>query len=217
MSLLHYYRCHDCLGICTVEEKLEGSLQCCACKCTNIAYLGRTDIKKDVLVEDCKLSPCDSSCTSARGPHCKCECKGENHGTHRKITITRDTVHNVAQLEWEIEKAECLALTAEEYRRSVKCAEEVFAKKYPRAWQQMGSKVGAQSLISDPNDRAEFGYFAEQYNKANKSTRHNNRLKILQDLIYYVSSERYDVKEEMQEEQYSDWIPVDFPEMYYAH
>jgi hypothetical protein len=93
---LHFYRCVDCLSICTSEEQLnyrgrDGYLtaggKCGACDGA-LEYLGRTE--RDRLIKEHEACPCDDRCTSARGPCCSCRCGGENHGTNRTVRVRTD-------------------------------------------------------------------------------------------------------------------------------
>jgi hypothetical protein len=94
---LHFYRCTDCLSICTSPQPLScrdrhGYLvaggKCGACD-GSLEYLGRTE--RDRLIKEHEACPCDDRCTSARGPNCSCRCGGENHGSNMTVTIRTDT------------------------------------------------------------------------------------------------------------------------------
>src|SRR5712691_11140051 len=93
---LHFYRCADCLSICTSPEPLSYRHQhgymvaggkCGACDGT-LEYLGKTE--RDRLIKQHEACPCDDRCTSARGPNCSCRCGGENHGSNLTVTIRTD-------------------------------------------------------------------------------------------------------------------------------
>ncbi len=93
---LHFYRCADCLSICTSADELRyrdrngymiAGGKCGACD-GSLEYLGRTE--RDRLVKEHEACPCDDRCTSARGPHCSCRCGGENHGSNMTVTVRTD-------------------------------------------------------------------------------------------------------------------------------
>jgi hypothetical protein len=93
---LHFYRCTDCLSICTSGEQLSyrdrhgyivAGGKCGACDGT-LEYLGCTE--RDRLIKEHEACPCDDRCTSARGPNCSCRCGGENHGSHMAVTVETD-------------------------------------------------------------------------------------------------------------------------------
>jgi hypothetical protein len=93
---LHFYRCADCLSICTSVEALSyrhhhgyivAGGKCGACDGT-LEYLGQTE--RDCLIKEHEACPCDDRCTSARGPNCSCRCGGENHGSNMTVTVRTD-------------------------------------------------------------------------------------------------------------------------------
>jgi hypothetical protein len=93
---LHFYRCADCLSICTSPEQLSyrdphgymvAGGKCGACD-GSLEYLGRTE--RDRLIKEHEACPCDDRCTSARGPNCSCRCGGENHGSNMTVTVRTD-------------------------------------------------------------------------------------------------------------------------------
>jgi hypothetical protein len=93
---LHFYRCTDCLSVCTSAELLSyrnrsGDIvaggKCGACDGI-LEYLGRTE--RDRLIKEHDACPCDDRCTSARGPNCSCRCGGANHGSHMTVTVRTD-------------------------------------------------------------------------------------------------------------------------------
>jgi hypothetical protein len=93
---LHFYRCADCLSICTSADALQyrharGYLvpggKCGACD-GPLEYLGRTE--RDRLIKEHEACPCDDRCTSARGPNCSCKCGGQNHGSNMTVTVRTD-------------------------------------------------------------------------------------------------------------------------------
>src|SRR5712691_10102153 len=93
---LHFYRCADCLSICTSQEQLSYRHQrgymvaggkCGACDGA-LEYLGKTE--RDRLIKEHEACPCDARCTSALGPNCSCRCGGENHGSNMTVTVRTD-------------------------------------------------------------------------------------------------------------------------------
>lgn len=73
----HYYRCNDCLTVSSVDgDQLTGAL-CGACG-GKLEHMGR--VHAATLVKGSAQCVCDARCTCAMGPHCDCQCGGENHG-----------------------------------------------------------------------------------------------------------------------------------------
>ena len=93
---LHFYRCADCLSVCTSPDLLQyrdrhgctvQGGKCGACD-GQLEYLGRTE--RDRLIKEHEACPCDDRCTSARGPNCTCRCGGENHGSNLTVKVRTD-------------------------------------------------------------------------------------------------------------------------------
>ena len=90
----HYYRCADCLSVITTEVKVRPVQippsysysygECGACS-GRMEYLG--EVCRDHLVRRELRVPCDARCTGAAGPHCECQCGGENHGSNRLVEV----------------------------------------------------------------------------------------------------------------------------------
>lgn len=74
----HYYRCNDCLSVTAADQPEHWhNAECGACG-GRLEYMGR--VQADVLVKDECRCKCDDRCVNALGPHCACQCGGENHG-----------------------------------------------------------------------------------------------------------------------------------------
>ena len=81
----HFYRCGDCTNVFAINgPQVEPQ-----CDCGSSArHMGR--VAADRLERDEVHCACDSRCTSATGPKCNCQCRGENHGTGRVVAIVVD-------------------------------------------------------------------------------------------------------------------------------
>ena len=94
----HYYRCADCLSVVAADAKIQpvqippsysySHGECGACG-GRIECLG--EVCRDHLVRRELCVPCDARCTGAIGPHCECQCGGENHGSHRVVEVVVET------------------------------------------------------------------------------------------------------------------------------
>ena len=83
----HFYRCADCLSVVATDTKIQ-PVQCpraittrvgeCAACGGAIEYMGQ--VHGDHLARTELRVPCHARCTGALGPHCECQCGGENHG-----------------------------------------------------------------------------------------------------------------------------------------
>ena len=90
----HFYRCSDCLSVVATDAKIRPVQvppsylysygECSACG-GPVEYLG--EVCRDHLVRRELRVPCDARCTSAIGPHCECQCGGENHGSNRLVEV----------------------------------------------------------------------------------------------------------------------------------
>jgi hypothetical protein len=94
----HFYRCADCLSVVATEAKIQPvqippgwaySYGDCAACGGAIEYLGQ--VHRDQLQRTELRVPCDSRCTGATGPHCSCQCGGENHGSNRVVEVVVET------------------------------------------------------------------------------------------------------------------------------
>lgn len=90
----HFYRCSDCLSVVATDAKIHAvqvppSYLCSYGECGacggHIEYLG--EVCRDRLVRRELRVPCDARCTGASGPHCECQCGGENHGSNRLVEV----------------------------------------------------------------------------------------------------------------------------------
>lgn len=103
-SQLHYYRCFGCCEVAVTEEKFDrhfGSpagvyvqgadwvnAECGVCN-SPVMYMGRVRQDSTKLEKEVKRSACDGRCTTAQGPECHCTCGCANHGTGRMVTVWR--------------------------------------------------------------------------------------------------------------------------------
>ena len=94
----HYYRCVDCLSVVVADDKIRPVQippsyaysygECGACG-GRIEYLG--EVCRDHWQRRELRVPCDARCTGAIGPHCECQCGGENHGSNRLVEVVVET------------------------------------------------------------------------------------------------------------------------------
>lgn len=83
-----FVRCVECLTIAAVTEQPDCyTWQCGICK-GQIESMGK--VERDRLTHTHLGSPCDASCTHARGPRCDCSCGGKNHGSRLVVKIIHD-------------------------------------------------------------------------------------------------------------------------------
>lgn len=130
----HYYRCTDCLGIFTLEQKLpvvstgdiykETYGTCSACG-GDIEYMGQVEGTR--LTKTKAAVPCDSRCVFARGPSCDCQCRGENHGSGLVVTYTVDAggIPRISQ-----NNPDMLRDLADKYRELLRQVEYAFQRRY---------------------------------------------------------------------------------------
>lgn len=98
----HFFRCVECCNVFALEGapaprahrwngvRLSGAM-CptwirgvrCDCGADRLEWMGRVESDQLVRAED--RCPCDSRCTTARGPKCNCVCGGANHGANRVV------------------------------------------------------------------------------------------------------------------------------------
>jgi hypothetical protein len=90
----HFYRCIDCLSVVATEGQIRpvqvpprytySYSECRGCG-GQIEYMG--EVRRNCLQRRELRVPCDARCTGAIGPHCDCQCGGENHGTNRLVEV----------------------------------------------------------------------------------------------------------------------------------
>jgi hypothetical protein len=169
---LHFYRCTDCLSICTSAEQLsyrhhDGYIvaggKCGACDGT-LEYLGRTE--RDRLIKEHEACPCDDRCTSARGPNCSCRCGGENHGSNMTVTVRIDQGGIPVAL---IDPA--ARLKAEEYR----AAKQGFWDAWNRRYRAITDKKNRGEWIDAFSVYLDGQYLARAFNKALALRTHGSR------------------------------------------
>jgi hypothetical protein len=91
-----FIRCRSCLLVAALDGQSDFcppkgrklNMQCSACK-GQIEVMGRV-YRDDRLVTDSSRCPCDSRCTSAKGPNCDCSCGGRNHGSNLVVHVVVD-------------------------------------------------------------------------------------------------------------------------------
>jgi hypothetical protein len=68
------------------ERPIDGrSALCPVCGGAGLRLRGAVEHGK--VVATYQATPCDARCTDARGTRCDCSCGGENHGSHRVVTV----------------------------------------------------------------------------------------------------------------------------------
>src|ERR1035437_3493090 len=169
---LHFYRCTDCLSICTSAEQLSyrrrhgymvAGGRCGACD-GFLEYLGRTE--RDRLVKEHEACPCDDRCTSARGPNCSCRCGGENHGSNMTVTVRTDEGGiPVAMID------PAARLKAEEYR----AVKQGFWDAWNRRYRAITDKKNRGEWIDAFSVYLDGQYFARAYHKAVELRTHTSR------------------------------------------
>jgi hypothetical protein len=184
---LHFYRCTDCLSICTSAEQLSyrnrngymvAGGKCGACDGT-LEYLGRTE--RDRLVKEHEACPCDDRCTSARGPHCSCRCGGEHHGSNMTVTVRTDEGGiPVAMIDPGAH------VKADEYRAAKRAFWDAWNYRYRAITDKKnrGEWIDAFSVYLDGQ------YFARTYHKAVELRTHASRNRKILALAHEIQGKR---------------------------
>jgi hypothetical protein len=94
----HFYRCIDCLSVVATEAKIH-PVQIPPSYAYSCGECGACGGRIEYLAEVCRdhwqrkelRVPCDARCTGAIGPHCECQCGGENHGSNRMVEVVVET------------------------------------------------------------------------------------------------------------------------------
>jgi hypothetical protein len=91
-----YYKCRDCLTVSATEVELKAEWKrdhwetaLCGLCGGQVDCMGKVGRSGRLSTTE-TLCACDDRCTHATGPHCDCQCGGENHGTKRVVTVNRD-------------------------------------------------------------------------------------------------------------------------------
>jgi hypothetical protein len=133
----HFYRCSDCLSVVTTTSKIHPVQfpptysfsygDCGACG-GRMEYLG--EVCRDSLVRRELRVPCDARCTNAIGPHCECQCGGENHGSHRLVEVVVETGKAP-----RFRVPENARARAEEYRELLRAVRSAHDARFGRVYQ----------------------------------------------------------------------------------
>lgn len=178
-----YVRCIDCLAVGAVDlpdsnvRGFPAEPERGVCPCGGqIETMGR--VSKARLVKDAIKSPCDHSCTMARGPLCECHCRGANHGSKALVLVTRD-VGAVPRYELQASHER-----AAEYRGAVRDAEG----RQATAWaavlplvQRQGNGVYLDRADFDRINNARRAVYSIV--KAKRARTHKGRLTILAGIL----------------------------------
>jgi len=142
----HFYRCADCLSVVAAETKIQPVQvppsyyysfgECGACGGA-IEYMG--EVRRDHLARTELRVPCDARCTGALGPHCECQCGGENHGSNRLVEVVVET--------GELPKLMVppdARVKAETYRQLLERVQNAYRARYGRVtdWKRAGQYIG---------------------------------------------------------------------------
>lgn len=91
-----FIRCRSCLLVAALDGQSDYcpsagrklNMLCSACE-GQIEVMGRVYLDTR-LVTDASRCPCDTRCTSAKGPNCDCSCGGKNHGSNLLVQVVVD-------------------------------------------------------------------------------------------------------------------------------
>lgn len=103
MSSRFTYKCQECLVIFVVADPEGGRYPtvrpstCGICGAHTIELMGLIGPDSRVRLDESRCK-CDARCTHAAGPHCECQCGGENHQKEQEgwTVITQDLGHITA-------------------------------------------------------------------------------------------------------------------------
>lgn len=96
MASRWFIRCRSCLLVAALDGQPDFcpakgrrlNMLCSACN-GQIEIMGRV-YRDERLVTDSSRCPCDTRCTSAKGPNCDCSCGGKNHGSNLLVQVVVD-------------------------------------------------------------------------------------------------------------------------------
>lgn len=170
------YKCQECLAIFVVADPEGGRYptviprSCGICGARAIELMGLIGPDSRVTLDTSRCK-CDARCTHAAGPHCECQCGGENHQKEQEgwtvVTTDRGVITATCTDPATVVKHQTIA---SEYRDAIASAEHRRAHLWPHR------EFARREWIEDREAWSKAFFAAEAFAKARRSKNHQARL-----------------------------------------